>query len=68
MLPGGLIWPWLFISILGMKHDIWHFFCSSGMMHLMDHDKVNEYLGSLMATEGLDVQLSYDGLRIPVSL
>ncbi|CAA7408775.1 unnamed protein product [Spirodela intermedia] len=40
----------------------------TGMMHLMDHDKVNEYLGSLMETEGLDIQLSYDGLRIPVSL
>ncbi|OAY36495.1 putative hydrolase C777.06c isoform X2 [Manihot esculenta] len=40
----------------------------TGMMHLMDHDKVNEYLLKLMETEGLDVQLSYDGLRIPVSL
>ncbi|OAY67836.1 putative hydrolase [Ananas comosus] len=33
----------------------------TGMMHLMDHDKVNEYLAKLMETEGLDVQLSYDG-------
>ncbi|XP_058005049.1 putative hydrolase C777.06c isoform X2 [Hevea brasiliensis] len=40
----------------------------TGMMHLMDHEKVNEYLLKLMETEGLDVQLSYDGLRIPVSL
>lgn len=39
-----------------------------GMMHLMDHDKVNEYLAKLMETEGLDVQLSYDGLRVPVNL
>ncbi|KAG8481825.1 hypothetical protein CXB51_027200 [Gossypium anomalum] len=40
----------------------------TGMMHLMDHEKVNEYLENLMETEGLDIQLSYDGLRIPVSL
>ncbi|KAJ8755762.1 hypothetical protein K2173_024306 [Erythroxylum novogranatense] len=40
----------------------------TGMMHLMDHEKVNEDLMKLMDTEGLDVQLSYDGLRIPVSL
>ncbi|OVA08164.1 Beta-lactamase-like [Macleaya cordata] len=40
----------------------------TGMMHLMDHDKVNEYLATLMNTEGLDVQLSYDGLRVPVKL
>lgn len=40
----------------------------TGMMHLMDHEKVNEYLKKLMETEGLDVQLSYDGLRVPVTL
>ncbi|KAE7999096.1 hypothetical protein FH972_003576 [Carpinus fangiana] len=40
----------------------------TGMMHLMDHEKVNDYLLKLMETEGLDVQLSYDGLRIPVML
>ncbi|KAF3783122.1 putative hydrolase [Nymphaea thermarum] len=40
----------------------------TGMMHLMDHDKVNEDLAKLMETEGLDVQLSYDGLRVPVKL
>ncbi|MQL80226.1 hypothetical protein Taro_012684 [Colocasia esculenta] len=40
----------------------------TGMMHLMDHHKVNTYLTSLTETEGLDVQLSYDGLRVPVSL
>ncbi|GAY38552.1 hypothetical protein CUMW_037550 [Citrus unshiu] len=39
-----------------------------GMMHLMDHEKVNEELLKLMETEGLDVQLSYDGLRVPVML
>jgi hypothetical protein len=39
-----------------------------GMMHLMDHEKVNDYLLKLMETEGLDVQLSYDGLRLPVML
>ncbi|TXG68571.1 hypothetical protein EZV62_003506 [Acer yangbiense] len=40
----------------------------TGMMHLMDHEKVNEGLTKLMETEGLDIQLSYDGLRIPVTL
>lgn len=40
----------------------------TGMMHLMDHEKVNEELEKLMETEGLDVQLSHDGLRIPVLL
>lgn len=40
----------------------------TGMMHLMDHDKVNNYLTKLMETEGLDMQLSYDGLRIPIML
>ncbi|KAK8618750.1 hypothetical protein V6N13_132731 [Hibiscus sabdariffa] len=40
----------------------------TGMMHLMDHEKVSEYLENLMETEGLDVQLSYDGLRIPVAI
>ena len=41
---------------------------SAGMMHLMDHEKVNNDLSALMETEGLDIQLSYDGLRIPVRL
>lgn len=36
-------------------------------MHLMDHEKVSDYLMKLMETEGLDVQLSYDGLRVPVA-
>ncbi|XP_072980217.1 putative hydrolase C777.06c [Typha angustifolia] len=40
----------------------------TGMMHLMDHDKVNEDLAKLMETEGLDAQLSYDGLRVPINL
>ncbi|KAM0938273.1 putative phosphoribosyl 1,2-cyclic phosphate phosphodiesterase [Dioscorea sansibarensis] len=40
----------------------------TGMMHLMDHDKVNEDLSKLKETEGLDIQLSYDGLRLPVKL
>ncbi|CAN0881685.1 Putative hydrolase C777.06c [Linum grandiflorum] len=40
----------------------------TGMMHLMDHEKVNEYLMKLRETEGIDVQLSYDGLRVPVIL
>ncbi|KAL0855242.1 hypothetical protein Bca101_060394 [Brassica carinata] len=40
----------------------------TGMMHLMDHEKVSEELEKLMDTEGLDVQLSYDGLRVPISI
>ncbi|XP_024970975.1 putative hydrolase C777.06c isoform X2 [Cynara cardunculus var. scolymus] len=40
----------------------------TGMMHLMDHEKENEGLLKLMETEGLDVQLSYDGLRVPINL
>mgnify|MGYP004710170859 CR=1 FL=1 len=40
----------------------------TGMMHLMDHEKVNEDLRKLRETEGLDMQLSYDGLRVPVNL
>ncbi|XP_057771537.1 putative hydrolase C777.06c [Salvia miltiorrhiza] len=40
----------------------------TGMMHLMDHDKINEDLVKLKETEGLDIQLSYDGLRVPVTL
>lgn len=40
----------------------------TGMMHLMDHEKVSEDLAKLKETEGLDIQLSYDGLRVPVSL
>lgn len=38
------------------------------MMHLMDHEEVNSYLLKLKETEGVDAQLSYDGLRIPVTL
>lgn len=40
----------------------------TGMMHLMDHDKINEELARLKDTEGLDVQLSYDGLCMPINL
>ncbi|KNA03935.1 hypothetical protein SOVF_204450, partial [Spinacia oleracea] len=40
----------------------------TGMMHLMDHEEINAYLLKLKDTEGLDVQLSYDGLRVPVNL
>lgn len=40
----------------------------TGMMHLMDHEEVSEGLMKLKDTEGLDVELSYDGLRMPVTL
>ncbi|KAK6911904.1 hypothetical protein RJ641_023997, partial [Dillenia turbinata] len=35
----------------------------TGMMHLMDHEKVNEVLTKLRETEGLDLWLSYDRLH-----
>ncbi|KAK9101341.1 hypothetical protein Scep_024771 [Stephania cephalantha] len=41
---------------------------NEGMMHLMDHEKVNEDLVKLRDSEGLNVELSYDGLRVPASL
>ena len=41
-------------------------FVVPGMMHTMDHDKINEHLAKLGEAEGLDMQLSYDGMRIPV--
>ncbi|XP_028238802.1 putative hydrolase C777.06c isoform X2 [Glycine soja] len=40
----------------------------TGMMHLMDHEEVNDSLAKLLESEGLDAQLSYDGLRIPIRL
>eukprot|EP00250_Pteridium_aquilinum_P004403 c14616_g1_i1 orf=83-1240(+) len=40
----------------------------TGMMHTMDHDSMNTQLEKLLVTEGLDVQLSYDGMRIPIDL
>ncbi|AET01591.1 putative phosphoribosyl 1,2-cyclic phosphate phosphodiesterase [Medicago truncatula] len=40
----------------------------TGMMHLMDHEEVNDYLTKLLESEGLDAQLSYDGLCIAVRL
>jgi len=39
-----------------------------GMSHLMDHDKVNMQLAQLLPQENVDVQLAYDGLRVPVDL
>lgn len=40
----------------------------TGMMHLMDHEKVNEELIKLKDSEGIDVELSYDGLSLPINL
>lgn len=37
-------------------------------MHLMDHDRENAYLSKLMETDGLDIQLSYDGFRLPITI
>ena len=38
------------------------------MTHDYDHDAANRDLAALRQSEGLDVQLAYDGLRIPVTL
>lgn len=51
-----------------MEFNHLFFVINEGMMHLMDHENVNEGLLQLMDTEGLDVQLSYDGLRVPINL
>ncbi|KAH0460080.1 hypothetical protein IEQ34_010743 [Dendrobium chrysotoxum] len=40
----------------------------TGMMHLMDHEKISEDLAKFKKLEGLDLQLSYDGLTVPVNL
>ncbi|KAL2652407.1 hypothetical protein R1flu_020535 [Riccia fluitans] len=40
----------------------------TGMMHTMDHDEINAYLEKVGQEEGLNMQLSFDGLRIPVRL
>lgn len=39
----------------------------TGMNHTIDHEKTNEYLRDFMASEGLDIQLAYDGACVPVS-
>ncbi|KAI5068479.1 hypothetical protein GOP47_0016824 [Adiantum capillus-veneris] len=40
----------------------------TGMMHTMDHEVMNTELAKLLTSEGLDIQLSYDGLQIPIDL
>ncbi|CAM6019427.1 unnamed protein product [Sphagnum balticum] len=40
----------------------------TGMMHNMDHDEINAQLAHLLDSEGLDVQLSYDGMQIAIDL
>ncbi|XP_002970963.2 putative hydrolase C777.06c [Selaginella moellendorffii] len=40
----------------------------TGMMHTMDHDKVNKQLADLKHSEGLDVQLSFDGQLVQLRL
>ncbi|KAK2447551.1 Metallo-hydrolase/oxidoreductase superfamily protein [Trifolium repens] len=39
-----------------------------GMTHEFDHHKDNEYLKEWSKREGIPVQLSHDGLRVPVNL
>lgn len=34
----------------------------------MDHDKINAELEKLLDSEGLDIQLSYDGMQVPINL
>lgn len=40
----------------------------TGMMHTMDHHKINTFLAKLLESEGLDVQLSFDGMKLPIHL
>ncbi|GAQ91347.1 metallo-beta-lactamase family protein [Klebsormidium nitens] len=40
----------------------------TGMMHNMDHDEINKQLALLRESEGIVAELSYDGMRIPISL
>eukprot|EP00898_Chlorokybus_atmophyticus_P007475 jgi/Chlat1/7729/Chrsp66S00567 len=40
----------------------------TGMTHEFDHDVVNAELAEMMPELGIDVQLAYDGLRIPIDL
>ena len=61
--PYFIVYCDLCLPFIKLNHMV-----SAGMMHLMDHEKVNNDLSTLMETEGLDIQLSYDGLRIPVRL
>lgn len=39
-----------------------------GMSHEMHYDKINQQLAPLKELEGLDVQLSFDGLKVPIVL
>lgn len=39
-----------------------------GMTHEFDHDRDNAYLQEWSMREGIDVQLAYDGQRIPINL
>jgi len=39
-----------------------------GMGHDVDHNIVNTMLLGLLETDKLDVELSYDGLKVPVNL
>jgi hypothetical protein len=34
----------------------------------MDHDKINAELEKLLDSEGLDIQLSFDGMQVPINL
>ena len=38
----------------------------TGMTHNFDHDSTNAELAKLRDSEGLDVQMAYDGQRVPV--
>lgn len=39
-----------------------------GLNHTVDHDSMNALLAELHAAEGINVQVAYDGQRLPVSL
>ncbi|CAI5520100.1 unnamed protein product [Closterium sp. Naga37s-1] len=40
----------------------------TGMMHVMEHESVSAQLRQLQQQEGLDVDLAYDGMRVPIDL
>lgn len=39
-----------------------------GMTHQFEHDRDNEELAEWSKREGIDVQLAYDGLKVPINL
>ncbi len=57
---------WTFVGLKVVSADMW--LGLAGMMHTMDHDEINAQLAHLLDSEGLDIQLSYDGMQIAIDL